>query len=153
MSEEEYRLALLNLGDMCREAEQITVKEGTHYITPYTKIKTENICFYEYMEHFEVYGGRKDPSEFREIILQRFRDFHSCGNVFECSFFQNIIGELMFYAMFSDQQIIDFYQELISLLDLSEFRLIRLVSPDIRQCIQTIKEERVNPRERKSGIS
>ena len=51
----------------------------------------------------------------------------------------------MLYAMFSDQQIIDFYRELAALLDLSAFKLIRLVSPDIRQCIQTIKEERVNP--------
>ena len=51
----------------------------------------------------------------------------------------------MLYAMFSDQQIMDFYQELAALLDLSNFKLIRLVSPDIRQCIQTIKEERVNP--------
>ena len=145
MTETEYRQALSDLADLRDEIEKSTVKEGTHFITPYTKIKTVHYDFYEYMEKFEVYGGRKSPSEFRDIILRRFRAFHSGGNLFECSFFQNILEELMLYAMFSDQQIMDFYQELTALLDLSNFKLICLVSPDIRQCIQTIKEERVNP--------
>lgn len=145
MSEDAYRQSLLDLADMRGEVERNTIKEGVQYIVPYTKIKTGNYNFYEYMEKFEIYGGRKDPSEFREIILRRFQDFHLNGNVFECSFFQNIIEELMLYAMFSDQQIIDFYVDLAALLDLSAFKLIRLVSPDIRQCIQTIKKERVNP--------
>ena len=91
MTETEYRQALSDLADLRDEIEKSTVKEGTHFITPYTKIKTVHYDFYEYMEKFEVYGGRKKPSEFRDIILRRFRAFHSGGNLFECSFFQNIL--------------------------------------------------------------
>lgn len=53
--------SLLDLADMRGEVERNTIKEGVQYIVPYTKIKTENYHFYEYMEKFEVYGGRKDP--------------------------------------------------------------------------------------------
>ena len=79
--------------------------------------------FYEYMEKFEVV--REEKTLRNSDIIRRFRAFHSGGNLFECSFFQNILEELMLYAMFSDQQIMDFYQELTALLDLSNFKLIR----------------------------
>ena len=54
--------------------------------------------------------AEEKPSEFRDIILRRFRAFHSGGNLFECSFSRISWEELMLYAMFSDQQIMDFYQ-------------------------------------------
>ena len=98
MTETEYRQALSDLADLRDEIEKSTVKEGAHFITPYTKIKTVHYDFYEYMEKFEVYGGRKSPSEFRDIILRRFRAFHSGGNLFECSFFQcSVISRLWIF--------------------------------------------------------
>lgn len=144
MSEEEYRRSLSEFADMRSQIESKTKKEGIHFIVPYTKIPTENLHFYEYMGEYEVYGGRRTPSEFRDIIMRRVDDFHGNGNLFECSFFQNIIEELMLYTMDSDDAIVDFYKDLISRIELSGFRLIRIVSPDIKHCIEAIKRERVN---------
>lgn len=144
MSEEQYNKALVDMVDYRNEIEAKTVKEGDYFITPYTKIHAENYEFYKYMEKHEIYAGRRDTLEFKNIIFQRFRRFNSYGNIFECSFFQNIIEELMLFLMFSDEQIVNFYKEVISLIHISSFKLIRLVDSDIRTCIETIKRERVN---------
>lgn len=64
-------------------------------------------------------------------------------NVFECSFFQNIIEELMLYAEYTDEQIMYFYRKLIANIS-DDFLVIPLISTDIENSIRHIKEERVN---------
>ena len=108
------------------------------------KVCTENYQFYQYMEKYEIYGGRKNPLEFKSIVMQRIHDFRSCGNLFECSFFQNIMEELMLFAMYSEQQIEEFYKEIISMLDMPKFKLVRIIPRDIENCIKNIRAERVN---------
>ncbi|WP_343249439.1 hypothetical protein [Diplocloster hominis] len=96
------------------------------------------------MEKYEIYGGRKNPLEFKSIVMQRIHDFRSCGNLFEYSFFQNIMEELMLFAMYSEQQIEEFYKEIISMLDMPKFKLVRMIPRDIENCIKNIRAERVN---------
>lgn len=124
MNEEEYSRVLAEFADLRTEIVNKTVKEKTHFITAYTKVCTENYLFYQYMEKYEIYGGRKNPLEFKSIVMQRIHDFRSCGNLFECSFFQNIMEELMLFAMYSEQQIEEFYKEIISMLDMPKFKFI-----------------------------
>ena len=144
MNEGQYKKALVDMAELSNEIQEKTIGEKANFITAYTKIITEQHQFYKYMEQYEIYGGRRDPLEFQRIIFQRFDDFHSYGNIFECSFFQNIIEELMLFTEFSDEQIVGFYKELIARLDMSKFKLIRLVPNDIKSCIKTIKCERCN---------
>lgn len=140
----QYRQALEEWPAMEAAIRKKTVQEGVHFITAYTKIPTDDFRFYAYMERYEIYGGRRKLPEMQSIILQRFGRFNRWGNLFECSFFQNIIEELMLFAMSSDEEIMGFYRKIIAALDLSAFKLIRLRPGSIETCIQHIKAERVD---------
>lgn len=144
MTDKQYENTWKDLPDFREQIQANTVCENGYYITSYTRIKTEDYQFYQYMEKFEVYGARRSIPEFRDIIMRRFKHFNAEGNLFECSFFQNIIEELMLFGMYSSEQIVDFYRELIDNIDLSRFKLIRLNAVDIEDSIMQIKGERVN---------
>lgn len=59
MTEEQYSQALINWKELINYIKEKTVKEDSHYVVAYTKIKTEKYDFYEYMAKYEIYGGRK----------------------------------------------------------------------------------------------
>lgn len=144
MEQGQYEKACRDMADLRQVLEEKTVREGDRFIVPYTKIITENFAFYSYMEQFEIYGGRRPFMEFRDIVLRRFSAFQGEGNLFECSFFQNTIEELMLFAMKSDEEIVEFYKDVVAALGLSSFKLVHLVPSDIEDSLQVIKKERVN---------
>lgn len=144
MDAEQYCAALEEWAAMKDAIQGKTAREGEHFITAYTKIPTQDFRFYAYMEQYGIYGGRRKPPEMCGIILQRFKSFDGRGNLFECSFFQNIMEELMLFAMWSDEEIVDFYREITAVLDLAAFKLIRLRPQSAEACIQSIKAERVD---------
>lgn len=115
----------------------------SHYIVSYTHIHTNNHDFYVYMEKYEIYSGRMNINDFRNIVFERFGRLNCTRNVFECSIFQNIIEELMLFAEYTDEEILDFYRKLIANMA-DDFLVIRLISTDIENSIKHIKEERVN---------
>lgn len=121
-----------------------SVREEGYYITPYTRIHGDNHEFYSYMEKYEIYGGRRSIHEFHDIVQRRYRSFKGAGNIFECAFFQNIIEELMLYAEYSDDKIIDFYKELVSDINTDKFLIIRLLCDDINGSLEQIRKERIN---------
>ena len=121
-----------------------SVQEEGYYIIPYTRIHGGNQDFYRYMERYEIYGGRRSINEFRDIVFRRYRSFKGNGNIFECAFFQNIIEELMLYAEYSDDKILDFYKELVSDIKTDDFLIIRLLCDDINESIEHIRKERIN---------
>ncbi len=144
MSEDQYEQVLDQFPETVESVKRVSKKEGDHYIVPYTRIQTGITEFYSRMEQYEIYSGRITVSEFQDIVLRRYKNFVSTGNIFECAFFQNILEELMLYAEYSDEQILCFYQELIEELDLEAFRLIRLDVENIADCIDIIRKERVD---------
>ena len=144
MTESQYKKAIEDWPQLEKEIEANSKREGSRCIVSYTRIRTDHRDFYQYMEKYEIYGGRRDIGEFRQIILERFHSFKGTGNVFECAFFQNIIEELMLFAQYSDEQILDFYRQLLSKIALGNFLVIRLLSEDIDKSILQIKKERVN---------
>lgn len=144
LTKEQYEEALEKFPELAYAIESHMVKEDEYYIVAYTQIRTEHFEFYQYMEQFEIYSGRRDDKEFREIIYKRFSNFSKTGNLFECSFFQNIIDELLLYKCYSDEEVVEFYQGLIKQIDMKNFKLIRLVTSDMEQSILKIKAERVN---------
>ncbi|BCN29094.1 P-loop NTPase family protein [Anaeromicropila herbilytica] len=143
MTQEQYNKAIEDWPQFESMIKENSKMEGSYYIVSYTKIQTDNHEFYRYMEQYEIYGGRKNIQEFEEIIFYRFHSFYETGNVFECAFFQNIIDELMLFAEYDDNQILDFYRMLITQIT-DDFLVIRLISNDIKSSIEQIKKERIN---------
>lgn len=144
MTEIQYNQVLLEFPELNEDIRNHTVKEDTHYIVAYTRIHTDKFTFYQHMEQFEIYSGRKSIEEFKNIIFHRLEHYKGYNNIFECSFFQNIMDELILFALYDNEQIVDFYREMVSYIDLEHLLLIRLESKDIENTILQIKRERVN---------
>ncbi len=144
ITREQYKKTIEDWPQLEKEIKDNSKNEDSRYIVSYTRIHTNNQDFYRYMEQYEIYGGRRNNQEFCKIILERFRRFNGTGNVFECAFFQNIIEELMLFAEYDDEQILDFYNKMITSINLDSFLVIRLISTDIRNSIKQIKKERIN---------
>ncbi|WOO37069.1 hypothetical protein R2R35_00825 [Anaerocolumna sp. AGMB13020] len=121
-----------------------SVQEEGYYIIPYTRLHGDNHAFYRYMEKYEIYGGRRSIDEFKGIVKKRYRNFKGTGNIFECAFFQNIIEELMLYAEYCDDKILDFYQELVSDINTDDLLIIRFICDDIIESLEHIRKERTN---------
>lgn len=144
MPEDAYQKTLRDWPDLAGAIAERTTWEDGLRIVAYTKVRAEDLRFYEDMERWEVYGGRMDIQAFSEITLRRFRAFQGTGNLFECAFFQNLLEELMLFGQYEDGDILRFYAELIGTLDLSAFRLLRLRTPNVAESIRSIRRERVN---------
>ena len=142
MTKAEYQLALADFPDLIDEIKKRTTVEGDRYIIEYTRILAERRDFYEYMERFEIYNGRRPLEEFRQILRTRYSNFEGTGNVFECSFFQNTMEELLLYYDMSEQEIIEFYEELFAKLRDKDFLMLYLHSEQIEENILQIKKER-----------
>lgn len=143
MTEIEYGTALAKFPDLAENIRQATTyREDSRYIVTYTQILADRKDFYAYMEQYEIYNGRRPLEEFKAILLKRYENFSSSGNVFECSFFQNTMEELLLYYDMTEQEILDFYAELFARLKEKEFVMVYLRSDQIEENILRIKKER-----------
>lgn len=146
MTKGQYRQARVDWPELGKSIEEKTTQEGARYIVEYTKIKTDQPAFYAYMEQYEIYGGRRSLAEFKVIVLGRLEAFTGSGNIFECSFFQNIVEELMLFGQYDQAQILEFYREMLARINMDHFYMIRLKCKNIAQSIDAVKRERVNER-------
>lgn len=142
MSKKEYDDLLSRYEVLRQDVLRNTIREQEHLIVTYTKIITDVQDFYSAAEKYEIYNGRKSLQDFQDIIWVRYENFAGSGYLFECSFFQNIIEELILYHQLSDDEIIDFYRELYSLINRDRFLLFYLYSEKVEEYITTIKNER-----------
>ena len=142
MTEAEYEQALEKFPALAEEIKKWTTEEAGRFIVQYTRVMAEHRDFYEYMEQYEIYNGRRPLQEFKAILLKRYQAFAGEGNIFECSFFQNIVEELLLYYDMSEQEILEFYQELFAQLKDKNFVLLYLYSEQIEENILQIKKER-----------
>ncbi len=142
MNGQEYE-AILKKYDLIRdEIIKNTVREQENYIITYTRINTDIPGFYKDLENYEIYNGRKTLTELKEIISARFQNFSDTRYLFECSFFQNIIEDLILFHMLSDEEIMAFYGELFESVDKSKFMLLYLYADNPEENIKTIQKER-----------
>ena len=154
MTEEEYNAVLERYDAIRDEISRNTFKnifEGKEYfIVTYTRIITDISGFHKDLEQYEIYNGRREFKDFKEIIFSRYKnfaknvaaDFKEQGYLFECSFFQNIVEKLILYYMLSDEEIIDFYRELYHNVNSDDFKLLYLYSDSIEENISHIRKER-----------
>ena len=142
MSKEEYDAALKRYENLKDEIIKHTAKEQEHYIVTYTRIITDVPNFHKEMEELEIYNGRKTLSELKEIVFTRYKAFAENGYLFECSFFQNIVEDLILFHQLEDDEIVEFYRELFECVKREDFLLLYLYSDKIEENIKTIKAER-----------
>lgn len=142
MTKAEYESALERYAEIHDEIEKYTVEENGYYVIAYTKIITDMPNFHKDLEQYEIYNGRKDFVQWKEIIFKRFEQFRGTGYLFECAFFQNIMEDLILFHECSDEEITDFYRELFDLIDKKNFRVFYLYSENIEEILQVVKKER-----------
>lgn len=142
MSKKEYKTLLKRYIPIKDEIIKNTVQEDGRFVVSYTKIITDIPNFYKELEKYEVYNGRKTFQDLKELIFSRFRNFSETGYLFECSFFQNIIEDLILFHLLSDDEIVEFYRELYSTIKKEQFLLLYLYSDKLKENIKVIKKER-----------
>lgn len=142
MTKDEYEAVLEKYAEIRSEIEKYTVEENGHFVIAYTKIITDIPNFHKDLETYEIYNGRKDFTEWKEIIFSRFEKFKCTGYLFECAFFQNIMEDLILFHERSDEEIIEFYRELCGKIDKERFRLFYLYSEDLEEILQVVKKKR-----------
>ena len=142
MSKEEYETVLKRYEPIRDEIIKNTVQDQEHFVVSYTKIITDIPNFHKELEKYEVYNGRKPLQELKEIIFTRYRNLSETGYLFECSFFQNIIEDLILFHLLSDDEIVEFYRELYGEINREDFLLLYLYSDKLEENIKAIKKER-----------
>ncbi|MCR5006657.1 MAG: AAA family ATPase [Clostridiales bacterium] len=119
-------------------------KEGEYWIVCYTQIMSEDRAFYREMEQFEIYNGRISFEDYRDIVLTRYRNWRSDGNIFECSLFQNAVEDLILFRDMSDDEILNFYLAVRDALEGKEFEIYYVETTDISENLNAIRKERVD---------
>ena len=147
LSKEEYETVLERYGTIRDEIKKNTVQEQDHFIVSYTKIITDIPNFHKELEKYEIYNGRKTLPELKELIFTRYRNFTESGYLFECSFFQNIIEDLILFQQLDDDEIVEFYRELYSMVNKEQFLLLYLFSDKLEENLKIIKKERSDDQE------
>lgn len=142
MTQEDYNEVLKRYAPIRDEIIQNTVEEGEHFIVKYTRIITDIPNFHKDLEQYEVYQGRKTLQDFKDIIFTRYATYKGTDCLFECSFFQNIIEDLILFYMLEDDEIVEFYRELYENVDKEQFLLVYLYSDRVEDMIQIIRQER-----------
>lgn len=142
MSEAEYEEILEKYPALREDIIEHTVREKEYRIVMYTQIRTEQKEFYQELEGFEIYNGRKPLSEIKEIVFSRYEGFRETGYLFECAFFQNLVEDMILFHLMSDEEIMDFYRELFEKVDKEQFLLLYLYSENIEGNIQIVRKER-----------
>lgn len=124
------------------DTSQWKAEKEKRYVITYTRILTDIPGFHKDLERFEIYNGRRTLDEVKEIVLWRYGKFDGEGYIFECSFFQNIVEDLILFHQLSDDEIVQFYRELYAKVDKESFHLYYLYSNEVEENIRIIREER-----------
>lgn len=134
---------VLNIYPMLNtEIKEKTTTEGEHKIICYTQILTDVPEFHKNLERYEIYNGNLDRDSFETIIMGRFHKWNGEGQIFECSIFQNIIENQILYLLMTDEEILNFYRRLKSILVDKPYKILYLDVDDIAGGIDVIRKER-----------
>ena len=124
--------------------EEKTVTEGDRRVICYTKVRTDIPGFYEDLEQYEIYNGRRSFEEFRSIVLGRYRRWQEDKKIYECSLLQNTVEDMILFRQASDDKILRFYEEVRAALAGRDYRIVYLETEDIPSSIDTVRKERID---------
>lgn len=142
MTKDEYEQMLKRYEPLRNEIMENTIQEQGNFVVTYTKIITDIPGFHKDLENFEIYNGRKSLPDLKEIIFSRYANYSKTSYLFECSFFQNIMEDLILFHQLSDDEIVAFYHELYNKINKEQFLLLYLYSDEAEESIKVIKKER-----------
>lgn len=130
MNEEKYNYFLEKYPNYAFEIKRNTYYSYNdfHYTIAYNKMKIDDINLYKELASFSLYDGKYDPKEFLEIVREKFSCYYGYEKVFESSLFENVIDELLLYSDYSDEDIVEFYEELVKNFNFKYF--IYYIEPD-----------------------
>ncbi len=138
----EYNTILNKYSMLQSEIEKNTLCENEMKVISYLKIITDIKGFHKDLEQYEIYNGNVPFEKFQKVILHRFKNFNYTNNIFECSFFQNILTTIILFYDLETDEILNFYKEIIETVANKNFKLIYIKSENIEQTILNIKVER-----------
>ncbi len=144
MSEACYTEALAQWKDLQDQISGKTHKEGDYRIVCYTQVKSKDRDFYHQLEKYEIYNGRTEFEEYKDIVLTRYRNWQGDNNIFECSLLQNAVEDMILFRDMSDDAILDFYKEVRSALRGKEYEICYIESSDIEKNLNAVRKERVD---------
>lgn len=142
VTEEQYNKILEDYPSLKDDIKAKTVIEDEHRIICYTQILTDVPNFHRNLEKYEIYNGNLSRKSFENVVFGRFKKWGGEGQIFECSIFQNIIENQILYLMMTDDEILDFYKKLKSILADKPYKIIYLDMDDILKGIDIIRKER-----------
>jgi adenylate kinase family enzyme len=126
--------------------------EESYAIIAYIKLElgTEENELMSYFEAHEVYDGKVSLNTFKKLHLKRWEQFAKNIDdnsiiIFECSYLQNHINELMGFHNKDMEFIMDYMTDLIKTVERLSPKLIYLAQPNVHETIERVAKERVSP--------
>ena len=144
LNEKEYLKILDRYGEIKREIEAKTFREGSRRIVCYTKIVTDLPGFYEELGGYEIYNGRIAYDDFEKIVLGRYRMRGPDRNIFECSLFQNTVEDMILFRDMPDDRIAGFYERVREALEGRDYHIFYLETEDVKGNLDVIRRERTD---------
>lgn len=142
VSEHQYKEILNKYSSIKNYIIENSFHEENHYIIAYTKIITDIPGFHKDLEKYEIYNGNISLEEFKSIIINRFKNWNSDKEIFECSFFQNIIETLILFYELSDYEILNFYKDIKKALIDKVYKIVYIKVDNILKAEENIRKER-----------
>ena len=142
VSKEKYEEILDKYSDLKPQIEEKSHEENGNVIVCYTKVVTDRREFYQELEEYEIYNGRKTSDEFRSIVLNRYKRWEGDDSIFECSLFQNTVEDMILYRNATDEEIFELYKETAKTLEGKKIHIAYIKTEDIKANIDVIRKER-----------
>lgn len=147
-----YQSLLEKYPELADSIKQQTQIEENHAIVAYTKIQKvfEHKELVQYFEDHEVSDKRVSEDIFKKLHFKRWQQFAENAEkdfitVFECSYLQNHVNELLLFHDKDSDYITDYLVELIGTVQNLNPKLIYLVQPDTCETISRVAKERISP--------
>lgn len=148
---DEYQELLKNNQEYEEVIKDNTKLEEGYAIVAYTKlgISPGEYKLMKYFEQHEVYDAKVSLDTFKKIHIKRWEQFAKNAEddevvIFECSYLQNHVNELMGYHNKDVNYITEYMIDLIKIVGSLNPRLIYLFQPNVYETIDRVARERVS---------
>lgn len=140
--------------ELIRRIEEQSFNENGHVTIAYRNINFPDEGYWNLTKQLldkEIYGGRVSFERFRVIHLQRWGKFAQDMQmkkktvIFESSFLQNHIFEILNSYDISDEKILDYIMELAHTVMFLSPKILYVKTPNIGKLVSNNAKERANP--------
>ena len=151
MSQKQYQFACEQCIEVLDAIVSNTKRLDDMYVVAYTNIglSMKDMRIVKLFAPFEVYGGRAGMDTFVDLHRKLWADFFSKEHmedviIFECSYLQNHVVELMLIYDCDEQTIIHEVSDLLPCSADIEVELVYLDTHDVKETIDRVAKQRVS---------